>query len=55
MFQGESWLTYIPNYKVIKQYIIRGVDDNDSAELLTHIRPLRIGTYFELPLLKLFA
>lgn len=40
IFQGESWLAYVPNYKVIKQYIIRGVDDNDSAEeLLTHIRP----------------
>lgn len=40
IFQDESWLAYIHNYKVIRQFIMRGIDDNDSAEeLLSNVRP----------------
>lgn len=40
IYPGEIWLAYIPNFKVIKQFIIRGVDDNDSPdEIIEGIRP----------------
>lgn len=39
-FPGEIWIAFVPNFKVIRQYIIRGVDDDDSPEeLLANIRP----------------
>lgn len=40
LFKSEPWLAYIPNYKVIKQYIIKGIDDDDSEEdVKLFIRP----------------
>ncbi|KMQ92375.1 pol-like protein [Lasius niger] len=39
-FPGETWIAFIPNFKVIRQFILRGVDDDDSPEeLLANIRP----------------
>lgn len=39
-FPGEIWIAFVPNFKVIRQYIIRGVDDDDSPEeLIANIRP----------------
>lgn len=39
IFPGERWVAAIPNFKVIKQYILRGIDDDDSPEeLLANIR-----------------
>ncbi|KMQ88186.1 type iv secretion protein rhs, partial [Lasius niger] len=31
IFQDESWLAYIHNYKVIRQFVMRGIDDNVSV------------------------
>lgn len=41
VFESEIWVAFIPHYRITKQMIIRGIDDDflSSEFILNHIRP----------------
>lgn len=41
LFPGEVWVGYIPHYRITKQMVIRGVDDDsiDPEVIHKHVRP----------------
>ncbi|XP_029669930.1 uncharacterized protein LOC115239511 isoform X2 [Formica exsecta] len=40
IFPRETWIAYIPSYRVVRQFVVRGIDDDDSPEdIIKNIRP----------------